>query len=317
VVYLLLLSYFLGVILLFIYLRHLKTISWQRFDLKLNKVKFREMVRFSFVFFLTGFTGILASKIDVVMLSAVSLPATGIYSIAFFMGTIIEIPKRALSQIAVPVISRAWNNNDMETIKTVYRKVSLNQTIIGSLLLVLLLSNLKDIFNLMPHSDIYIAGFWVVVVIGFARLFDMITGVNSEIITTSSFYQANFFMSVILGITSIAYNYVLIPKYGMLGAAVGTLASYIIVNSTRLGIIWYKLRVLPFSLKMLWVFSFALIAYLIVGLVPSAHSGEIKSFFLIGFRSALIGLIFIPLIYFFKISDDINNMINKVIRKII
>ena len=52
-------------------------------------------------------------NIDTWMLAALSgLSATGIYAIALSIGMVIELPRRTLTQIAVPVIANAWKNNN-------------------------------------------------------------------------------------------------------------------------------------------------------------------------------------------------------------
>jgi O-antigen/teichoic acid export membrane protein len=48
----------------------------------------------------------IVSRIDIFMISAFSgLSYTGIYSIAFFMANIIEIPSRSLNSISMPLTS--------------------------------------------------------------------------------------------------------------------------------------------------------------------------------------------------------------------
>jgi len=301
-------SYFFGIIILLFYLRYLKILYLKTFDFKRNKERVLQILKYGGVIFLSGFVGVLSSRIDVIMLSVVSLPETGIFSIAFFMGTVIEIPRRTLSQISIPIIARGWKNDDMETIKDIYRKTSLTQSVIGGILLVLLISNLTDLFNLIPNSEIYKTGFIVVVIIGFSRFIDMVAGVNTEIILTSPFYRINFILSVVFGITNILFNYLLIPKYGMEGAAIGTFLSYLLINSTRYIIIYYKTKIQPFTLKHLWVFLLGVAAFVSVLFIPPAVS-ELESLFIIAIRTAVVSVVIIGGVYFLKISDEINSII--------
>ncbi len=103
------------------------------------------------------------------------------------MATVIEVPKRALMQIAMPLISRAFEKNDLKDIQNIYQKTSINQLIVGSLILIGIWANLHNIFALIPRGDIYEAGKYVVLIIGFGKLLDMMFGPSSEIIVLSKY----------------------------------------------------------------------------------------------------------------------------------
>ena len=50
---------------------------------------------------------------------------------------------------------------------------------------------MDNIFRLMPNGDVFSAGWYVVIIIGAGRLFDMAAGINSEIIVMSKLYKFN------------------------------------------------------------------------------------------------------------------------------
>ncbi|MEG1910179.1 MAG: polysaccharide biosynthesis protein, partial [Bacteroidales bacterium] len=123
----------------------------------------RQIGSYTLFFVFASLGSLVVSKIDVFMLSSqVGLTATGIYSIAFFMSAIIEIPARSVSAIAQPIVSDAYKNGDLLTVDRYFKRVSLNQFLIGSMLFVLLWANIHNIFAIMPNGDVYDAGIWVV-----------------------------------------------------------------------------------------------------------------------------------------------------------
>ena len=73
----------------------------------------------------------------------------------------------------------------MRHIETIYKKSALNLFIIGSFLLLGIWANIDSIFSLLPKSDIYAQGKWVVLLIGLGRVADMMTGLNTEILVNS------------------------------------------------------------------------------------------------------------------------------------
>mgnify|MGYP004150682039 CR=1 FL=1 len=59
---------------------------------------------------ISGFGNIIILNIDILMVSALlGLSNTGIYTTAFYIGIIIEMPRRAISQISLPIISNHFS----------------------------------------------------------------------------------------------------------------------------------------------------------------------------------------------------------------
>jgi O-antigen/teichoic acid export membrane protein len=310
-VYSLIISYSLAVFILLFYLRHLKSIWIEYFNWTENKIILKEMLKYGGVIFFTGFVAVLSARIDIVMLSAVSLEITGIYAIAFFMGTVIEMPKRALSQISIPLIAKGWKNNDLQSIKDIYQKTSMAQTMIGVLMFTLLMANLKDVFNIIPNSELYVSGITVVFIIGLSRLIDMSTGLNAEVIVSSPFYKVSFYLTIFLGASNILFNSLLIPKYGMEGAAIGTLLSFSIANIIRIIIVKVKTGMLPFSFSNLLVIAIGAGILLIAYWINIGGSSLIGSLVIIGIKSCIITGVFVFISYKLKFSPDLNAFIIK------
>ena len=99
----------------------------------------------------------------------------------------------------------------------------------------------------------------------------------------------------------------LIPIYGINGAAYAALLSSIIFNLIKIIFIYYKYRFLPFSIKSVYVIIITIITFLIIYFLPSN-----KNYILdILFKSFFIMIFFVPIIYLFKVSIDLNKLIDK------
>ncbi|MCL2413560.1 MAG: polysaccharide biosynthesis protein, partial [Bacteroidales bacterium] len=64
------------------------------------------------------------------------LEYSAIYSIAMYMAVIVEIPNRQLQAISSPVAAQAIKENDHDKAQDLFRKVSLNQLLVSSLIFV-------------------------------------------------------------------------------------------------------------------------------------------------------------------------------------
>jgi O-antigen/teichoic acid export membrane protein len=308
----LIISYASAVLLLLSYLKVLRKLYIRFFSVKENRENIKNILHFSMVVFSSSALGLIASKIDVILLSAHNgLKITGVYSIAFYIGTIIEIPRRSISQISVPLISNYWRNMDLKGIKDLYARVALNQSILGFIIFLLIWCNVDPLLSLIPNSEEFKAGKYIILYIGLSRLVDMLTGINTEIINTSPYYKINFFLTIFSAVTAITFNKILIPLYGMEGAGMSTLIVYTIFNFIKIYYIWLKTKIQPFTVNTMYVLLAGVVIYAITSFFDQqVMDPEIPLVRIIG-NSVLIAVLFLLSIYFFRLSPDIRDIIDK------
>lgn len=306
-------SYLIWLLILMFYLWRQGELSIQINFKSLDQKRLPELIKYSLLSF-AGMAGlILIGKIDSMMVSAMlGFSANAIYTTAFYMATVIEIPKRALSQIAMPLISRAFERNDIKEVASLYRKTSINQLIIGSLLLIGVWINLDSMFALMPKGEVFSVGKWVVIIIGAGKLVDMLFGPSSEIIVLSKYFKFNIVLILILAVLIVVSNNLLIPRYGIEGAAWGAAFALITFNAIKYFFIYSKYKIQPFDSNTLKVL---LIASLV--LAVNYFSSRLDFVVLdILLRSALTTLLFSGLILMTKVSPEANELYNKGLRKL-
>ena len=219
----------------------------------------------------------------------------------------IEVPKRAMTQIATPLIARGFEKNNLSEIKNIYQKTALNQFILGSLLLIGVAANLDSIFMLMPKGDIYQAGKWVVIIVGIGKLVDMLFGPSSEIIIYSKYYSFNILLIVLLSVVIVTSNNLLIPRYGIEGAAMGTAITMIIFNTVKFVFIWTRLALQPFTMAFRHVIFASAVALTINYFLPRIDFTLADMVV----RSAAITLAFGGYVFIAKISPEGNQLITS------
>lgn len=302
-------SYALAVVILFGYFKRLQRIMTpgeQRSGIP------KEVVRAVFPYMgfmlLAGIGSNVVTKVDAFMISSmIGLGSTGIYTISYFMTSVIEIPSRATLQISSPFVSESLQENDIPRLKDLYVRYSSNQAIIGGLLLVLLWANINSIFTLMPNGDIYEAGKFVVLFVGLGKLIDVTTGINNVILIYSKYHRSLILFVLTLGIVTVSGNYILIPILGITGAALASLASYFIINSIVILFIKYKLGIQPFTWNSIKIFLLIALAFLINYLLPTLDSWFFDSLY----RSLILLAIFVGSTYYLKLSNDLNALVGK------
>jgi O-antigen/teichoic acid export membrane protein len=308
----LVMGYFLCLILLIIYAKSIGVL-YLRPNLNVFRSKhLKNIITFSGFALLGNAGGSLIGNIDTLILSASKgLGSTGIFTIAFFIATAIEIPKRSISQAVIPVISESNKNNDIKMLDILYKKTSINQMIAGGILFSLLWCNIDKIFKLIPHGENFIAGKWVVFWIAIAKLFDMATGVNQEIIGTSKYYKMDLIFYTFLVIIGTITGLLLIPAYGLIGAALALAISTFLVNILRFFFILFTMKIQPFTINSLKMLVVGSAVFVVNYLLPPFNSFIVDLIT----RSALVFVVFSGMVLYLKISEDIDHIFINIFRK--
>ncbi len=274
----------------------------------------KEMMVYS-VYALLGAGGtFIVLNIDQIMISgAIGLSWNGIYTTAFYIAVVIEMPRRALTQITTPLISRAFDKHDMVEIDKLYKKVSINQMIAGSLLYIGIAANLQSIYALIPNNEAFMQGIAVVNIIGLGKLLDMTFSLNGEIIVMSKYFRFNVVSLIVLAVLAIVLNQWLIPLYGIDGAAWASAISLFLYNLVKMIFVWAKLGVQPFTWK-----NLAMLAIAGLVLMAGTYLPPFSNIFLdIVIRSTMITALFGGAILFFRISPDVNELTMVVLKRFI
>lgn len=265
---------------------------------------------------LSGITLILVINVDLLMIGALlpenKLQSVGIYAIATYIVSIIYIPSNALSRISAPIVAYDWKNKNLQNIADFYKKSSVILAFLGCIIFGCIALNIDDLLSFMkPEFD---QAKYIILILGFARLFDMASGLNLVILTVTRFYRAEALLAVLLLALVIVTNLIFIPIYGIYGAAIGTAAVFLVFNVIVFIYIWQKLKMQPYSWATLFMLLLGSLAGVIVYYLPLHINGVL---FLIALKSLLFVILYFVPVYFFQISPDINLMLSKYISKII
>jgi len=304
--------YVIGTAATLFYLRYLGQlflkINFKSYTKKLR----REMFSYGGYGFFGSMSAILATQIDIIMVGNLTdLPKVAAYTIGFFISDVIDVPRRALEGISNPILSDAFKNNDQKKIAQLYSKTALTQLTIGLLLFIGIWASIDDLFSIIPNGGKYSEGKYVVLILGIGTLIDQATGINSHVIGYSRHFRFHFWLIVVMGFINIGNNLFFIPLYSVAGAAIATMISKIFYNFSKTLFVWRKMKMHPFSKKYFVLIIFALIAYLAGTCVPTLSHNVFTVVLGLGLRSAVIASVFISGIYYFKVSEEVNDLIDK------
>lgn len=271
-----------------------------------NRDQVKDMGKYGSFVLLTGMASVLAVRIDTLMLGSLKgLTEVGVYTLAMFMTALIDIPRRMILQSSFPVIRSSIHLDDWENIKNIQQKSVLNLVLICSIMFMMIMINVEDIYQIIPKGNLYKDGAWVVLFLGLARLVEVSNGVNNEIFQASKHYKYILVFFVFMAFSTISLNYVFIPDYGYKGAAFATFLASIIMTIIKV-VTFKKVFAIPsYSWKILSI----VLVISIIGISCYLLPLPFNSFFNLPIRSATAGLLVLAYIHFTRISPELNSII--------
>ncbi len=301
-------NYSLALILLFV-----KLVLFNGFRFSFNfslityewKVKLMQFAVYSML--LAGSFAIMNNATYDLVTSILGTAANGIFVTCFFIGTIVEMPRRNMAKVISPIISSALENKNLDGVHSLYKRSSITMSVFGFLLFIGLITNLQDLFQFIPQGDEFKAGFYVVVLVCLAKLAVMISSFPGEIINYSHLYRYNLVFQLATAILLVALNYLLIPIWGLEGAAISYFAAIMIHLIVKIIYVKYHFNMHPFQKSHLTLFIIGILTFVLA----YYFSLDLHPIILIFIRSILTAIAFIALVYLFRISPDINKIIHS------
>ena len=272
-----------------------------------------KMFSFALFVFAGQFFNLLARTNDTFLIVGLrGLNDAAIFAIATYVSAILEIPQRSLNSISIPVLATSWKNKDFANIKHIYHKSVSNLLAIGLLLFGLIWLNTDNLVNFLNWVSNKEAGGYdaiskLIFILGLAKLIDLATGVNSQIIGTSNFWKFDFFTNLFYILLSLPLNYYLIKNYNLEGLAYSNLIALCLYNSIRFLFLYKKFKLQPYTYKhgLFLVLSIGLI--LLVHQIPSVNN-IVANIFL---QSSVFGISFYLLVSWINPAPEALEIVNN------
>lgn len=267
-----------------------------------------KMIVFGGYIYAAQFLNLLSKTSDSMIISAKSangLTDTAIFTLATYIVTLMEIPQRSMIGIAIPILAESWRVKDMKNIQHIYNKSVSNMLLIGIAMFALLWLNAHNMGAALGKG--YAGIETVVLWLGLAKFIDIGTGANSQILGTSRYWRVDFYTNVIYTCLAIPLNYILISRYGLIGAVYSAVISQLLYNGMRYTFLLYKYQLQPFVWKHLLVIIITAATAFCTSKIP------VMSHFIIDaiIRTGIFCVIFFPIVYMMKVSEELNQLFLK------
>ncbi|CAN5808843.1 hypothetical protein BH10BAC2_BH10BAC2_19610 [soil metagenome] len=240
------------------------------------------------------------------------LDAAAVYLLALYTSSLMQIPMRSIQSIATGVLVRLWKDKNMEEIKRIYYRSSINLLLISLFIFGNVWLNISDALDVFNVQEAYKAGMPLVLIFGIIRLIDAGTGLNAQVIAASVYWRFEFFSGVVMLALRIPLVYFFIKEYGIIGSVYGDLISLSVYNFIRYEFLRRKFGMQPFSLKTFYSLLLGIIAYFIVFYVFKDQ----HSFIFLVLRSILFSGIMVAGIFLLKLTPDAMQLVGNVRKRL-
>ena len=210
---------------------------------------FRELVLFSLPLAPSIIMDQIRSKIDIFLLGYfLSAREVGIYSVAITITALLPTFLSAFIMILGPVMTELHSKGKNAEFKQKYRTVSLWIFYLTTPIALFIVFFANSIVNILFGSDyadasvalmILTSGFFIYAIFGTSGLLTWVLG------KTTAYMVIN----IISAISGILLNIALIPKFGVIGAAIATSTSLFICYVGTLLFIYHFMAIQPFGVK--------------------------------------------------------------------
>lgn len=304
-----------------IYLFTLKKVSFKIQPSYVSKWLRKDFIFYTLFLIATSLAGNLIPVLNTFFVSGkLGLAVAGINTIAVYIASLVEIPYRSLSAISRPHISQGMKDNDMKEVNKLTKSVSLHQFIVSFFIFFVIWINIDLIYTLIPNGNVYDEAKFVVFILALVKIINTSLNVGVTVLSYSKYYYYSLFFTIILTATAIIMNIKLIPIWGMEGAALASLISYLIYYTLLLIFVNWKLNVTPLSIKEFYTLLIIVSLFAIDFLMQKYMSCRLIHLFNVkiigqltdsGIRTLAMSLLGVVAIYKLNISKQINDIINK------
>lgn len=292
--------FFISMVGYIIYTNNLEKINYDFSTQYLQKNNlWRAVANYSFFSFLGTFGNQL--NINNQMIGEfMSMKEVGVYSILYSLISLISIPQLGLFNVSAPIINQSLSEKKYADLDKFYKKTSLSLFFLGAILFSCIVTGFPYLTSMMKNGKLLLEFQSIIWIWGTAVLFDLATGFNGNIISLSKYYKFNILMMLIFALFTIGLNYYFIKytELKLIGIAISTAISTSIYNGIKVLFNYWKFKVSPFSIEMVFASIICSIAVSLALILPN-------------FKNPLINMIYKPLLVLICIF--IGNTVIKIV----
>jgi O-antigen/teichoic acid export membrane protein len=199
------------------------------------------------------------NQTEVLILTRFGSPElVGVFQVCLQLSLVTSAILAAMSAIFSPIVAAAFGRHDRARVAGLYQLSTRWSLMIGLPLFMFVVINTDLITTTLGIPS----GATALVILSFGRLVDLATGSVAAVLMVAGYARLSLLNSLLFLGMSLVFDLLLIPPYGLVGAASASAASLILINLLRVSQVWQRVHIQPMQRRLLRVAAAAVVAAL-------------------------------------------------------
>ncbi len=189
----------------------------------------------------------------------------GIYYVGLRIANFVDIPAYALNQVFMPIAGRMVGKNDFTELNSLYKSITKIIFFIGSIIFFFILWFQVQIVSIFGKD--FSSSSSVIIYILIGELINIGVGATRQLLTICGGARINLINSIIMVLVLIITSIILIPEYGMVGAAISHAITVGLLNIISVIQLLVIFKLSPFDSRYFLIVIFFILLILLYNLV--------------------------------------------------
>lgn len=260
------------------------------------------LLRFSIPLLIVLYFNFIIKWTDTLMLGGLKLSEdVGIYNGAMRTALLASMVLMSFGAIFSPMIADLYNRKENKKLESLFKITSKWICTATFVLFLLMIFLAKEILAMFGQE--FIAGWIVLVVLSVGHMVAAAAGPVGVVLAMTGRQNFMMYNTLCICILNIILNLILIPLYGIVGAAIASCASLVVFNIIMLIETYFFLKIHPFSLRYIRPIFYGLVAFSIV-LLAEKTLWQLQGLGKILVYGPVLMLLFILFMYLTGLDDE-------------
>jgi O-antigen/teichoic acid export membrane protein len=272
----------------------------------------KKLFKFSIPMFFGALVGFFFLWTDVLMLGYFHSPSeVGIYRAASQISLFLIMILSALSSIFAPIVAELYNKKEMDNLNSLFKIVTRWGFYICLPIFLIMIFLPKEILSLFGSQ--FIDGWYALIILAFAYLIHVGLGDVGWVLAMCGMQKLWLYIIIIMAVVNIGANLLLIPKFGIIGAAMATGISMVGLHLVGLVAVRYLLKLFPFDNRHLKGLAAGIVACIFALVLKNLDISQHPTIFPLFLSFSLVG-VYVLMLFVFRLDKEDKTIIG-IIRK--
>ena len=275
-----------------------------------DPAELRAMMRYSLPLSLNRALLYSNNQTEILILGVFGTPAmVGVFQVCSQLALVTSAILAAIGAIFSPVVAAAFGHNDRPRVQALYQLSTRWSLMIGFPLFLFVVGHAGLLTQTLGIRE----GATALVILSFGRLVDLATGSVAAVLMVAGHARLSLFNSLLFLGLSLAFDALLIPPFGLTGAACASAASLVIINVVRVGQVWHYLQIQPVQRALGRVVAAALVAAVPTVLIPGMSLPNLTEIVV------LFGVLlaaYVPIVLWLVVDETDRAVLHGIVRRV-